>query len=404
MAAAPSTPDQVPGYPLFGDNIMNRIVKSLSSTVALVACGPAACLDAGDAAIEMFSKPLDGTQRIIRFEDAQRSWAKELEHRVREGARAAGLVGEMLGYHLGTGGKRLRALLPVWACTNLGGRPEEALDIGAGLELLHNATLVHDDLQDGDRYRRGQPTVWHRWGSAQAINAGDALVFQGIGCILRAPAGRGAADAACHALIRATEGQTMEFQLQLPASNPDALPPTEENWKAMALRKTGALLGACVQAGAIAARSNAATVASVGEHGEALGLLFQVQDDYLDLVGDKGRGARGSDLMEGKLSFPVVWAYTHAGSADVDTLRRVIGAERGQKTRAMVEDAIATLERTGALAATAEWLMEARDAALRHPFAHAVPGLAEHMLVPVAHALPMGPESMIPRSEGSRAR
>jgi geranylgeranyl pyrophosphate synthase len=339
----------------------------------------------------------------IGLEDAQLLWAEELEARVREGARAAGLVGEMVGYHVATGGKRLRALLPVWACANLGGRPEEALDIGAGLELLHNATLVHDDLQDGDRYRRGHPAVWHRWGAAQAINAGDALVFQGIGCILRAPAGRWGADTACRALVRVTEGQAMEFQLQLPATDPDALLPTDESWRAMALRKTGALVGACLQTGAIAAGSNAATVASAGDYGEALGLLFQVQDDYLDLVGDKGREARGSDLMEGKLSFPVIWAYTHAAPADVHRLRRVIEAGRPEKTQTMVEDAIVTLDRTGALTATATWLRDARDAALDHPFAPAVPGLVERMLAPVAHALETEPKSSR-RTRHARAR
>ena len=347
-------------------------------------------------AVDMFSAPLsDGQRTAIRIEDVQRCWADEIERRVRDGSRATGLVGEMVGYHVGTGGKRLRALLPIWVCVNLGGRAEAALDIGAGLELLHNATLVHDDLQDGDRYRRGRPTVWHRWGSAQAINAGDALVFQGIARILSAPAGSRAAEAACSALISVTEGQTMEFQLQLSAADPDAIAPTEEAWEAMALRKTGALLGACLQAGALAAGASAATVASAGDYGEAMGLLFQVQDDYLDLVGDKGREGPGSDLVEGKLSFPVVWAYAHAPRADVEMLRHVIGAERGEKTPTMIEDAIDTLERTGALKATAEWLVEARNAAHNHPFARVVPGLVERMLAPVAHALPGGPASGI---------
>lgn len=354
-----------------------------------------------DLAVDLFSEPIDvGERTAIRLEDAQRRWSDELERRVRDGSRATGLVGEMIEYHVGTGGKRLRALLPVWVCINLGGRPEAALDIGAGLELLHNATLVHDDLQDGDRYRRGRPTVWHRWGSAQAINVGDALVFQGIARILRAPAGWQAVEAACSALVSVIEGQTMEFQLQLPAASPDAIAPTEEAWEAMAVRKTGALLGACLRAGALAAGANAATVASAGDYGETMGLLFQVQDDYLDLVGDKGREAPGSDLMEGKLSFPVVWAYAHAPRADVETLRYVIGAERGKKTPAMIEDAIDTLERTGALKATAEWLVEARHAAHSHPFARVVPGLVERMLAPVAHALPGGPASGIVLREG----
>ncbi len=347
-------------------------------------------------AVNRFSAPIDARQpAAVRLEDVQRRWADELEGRVREGSVAAGLVGEMIEYHVGTGGKRLRALLPVWVCANLGGQAEQALDIGAGLELLHNATLVHDDLQDGDRFRRGRPTVWHRWGSAQAINAGDAIVFQGVARILQAPAGRRAAEVACSALIRVIEGQAMEFQLQLPAGDPNAIAPTEEAWEAMARRKTGALLGACLRGGALAAGAGVEAVESAGDYGEAMGLLFQVQDDYLDLVGDKGREAPGSDLVEGKLSFPIVWAYAHAAEADAAALRRVIGAERGEKTPAMIEDAIDTLERCGALRATADWLVEARHAAFSHPFARVVPGLVERMLRPVAHALPGGPASGI---------
>ena len=84
-------------------------------------------------------------------------------------------LAEMLSVHLATGGKRLRALIPSWLHTNRGGALAEVLPMAIGVELLHNATLVHDDLQDGDTHRRGEPTTWMHYGEAQAINAGDAL-------------------------------------------------------------------------------------------------------------------------------------------------------------------------------------------------------------------------------------
>ena len=108
----------------------------------------------------------------MSYEEAQLRWGAELERRLHESVSATGLVREMLSYQISCRGKRIRLLLPVWGAANLGGCPEDALDIGVGLELLHNATLAFDDLQDGDLYRRGAPTLWHRWGSAQAINAG----------------------------------------------------------------------------------------------------------------------------------------------------------------------------------------------------------------------------------------
>ena len=85
-----------------------------------------------------------------------------------EATGGAGLMSSMADYHLATGGKRLRALLPPWVCASLGAPEalETAITLGVGLELLHNGTLVHDDVQDGDALRRGEPTVWRRWSVA----------------------------------------------------------------------------------------------------------------------------------------------------------------------------------------------------------------------------------------------
>jgi geranylgeranyl pyrophosphate synthase len=323
----------------------------------------------------------------VTFDVIHQSFADEVERRLRERLMAAGLIRRMLDYHLATGGKRLRALLPVWVCINLGRDAEIAFDVGVGLELLHNATLVHDDLQDGDTHRRGRPTVWRRWGESQAINAGDALIFEAFGCIARAASGAHLVAPTAVTSMRLVEGQAMEFQLQLPLDHPDALPITMEVWQAMARAKTGALFGLCLRAGAVAAGRSEAFAEAAARYGEGLGLLFQVQDDLLDLVGNKGRARPGSDLKEGKLSFPVVLAYAYAAPDESAPIRAVLNVPREHRTWDMVDEACEALNRCGALTATATWLEHAARAATEHPLSRLVPGCVDKFVAPVGHVL-----------------
>lgn len=157
----------------------------------------------------------------------------------------------------------------------------------------------------------------------------------------------------------------------------------------MARGKTGALFAACFECGAAAAGAPPDLAAAARDHGEALGLLFQVQDDYLDLVGEKGRPL-GSDLAEGKLSFPVVWALEHAPPAARARLEAIVRTPRSATTPDLVAEGLDLLTETGALAATAARL-RAGAALLASspppPLAPLTPGLPERILAPVAHAL-----------------
>ncbi|AUX39131.1 uncharacterized protein SOCE26_005130 [Sorangium cellulosum] len=319
---------------------------------------------------------------LLDYEEVRRRYSGEVERRVME-RQGAGLVHGMTAYHLASGGKRMRALLPIWVCINLGGRAEDALDLGVGLELLHNATLIHDDIQDGDSHRRGRPAVWFQWGVAQAINAGDALIFQGIERIARSPAARQFLPFLMDALTRIAEGQAMDLDLhQRPAPAV-----TLKAWEAMARSKTGALFAACVRAGALAAGAEADVVESATTYGEDVGLLFQVQDDYLDIVGDKGRTHRGRDLMEGKLSFPVIWALEHGSAQAVAPVRALLECAREQRTLAMVDEAVDALARCGALRATAGWIRSAAQQLEIHWMAKVLPNWGWRCLAPIAHAL-----------------
>jgi geranylgeranyl pyrophosphate synthase len=319
----------------------------------------------------------------VSLEALRERFGQELEGRLRVHA-CGGLLATMLDYHLGTGGKRLRGLLPLWVCERLGGDPAAHLDLAVGLELCHNATLVHDDVQDGDEWRRGRATVMRLWGSAQAINVGAALYFEALRSLLRSPCGPRAVEVVVAAMLRVIEGQTMEFQLQLPQGTEGRLEPSLETWMRMAGGKTGALYGACLRAGAIAAGAGDARIDALGGYGEELGLLFQVQDDYLDLVGEKGRDRSGADLEEGKLSFPVVWALTHATPAASRAILGVVQAPRAKTTPEMVDRALEGLREFGALEATAAWLREARSRLEGHPEAGLLPGLVSRILEPVS--------------------
>jgi geranylgeranyl pyrophosphate synthase len=221
----------------------------------------------------------------------------------------------------------------------------------------------------------------------QAINAGDALIFAAFARMARARAAPRLLGPISETLVRLVEGQAREFQFQLSSEQRWAIAPTPREWEKMARGKTGALFAACMRAGAAAAEVSDALVESAARYGEDVGLLFQVQDDYLDLVGDKGRERRGSDLMEGKLSFPVVWAYQHADPAVIAPLRATLERRREERTWTMVDNALHALHRASALDATASWLRTAAKAASEHPMARVVPGWAARCLAPVAHAL-----------------
>lgn len=311
----------------------------------------------------------------------------QVDERLFAAVAGDGLLERAARYHLGTGGKRLRALLPIWVCEGLGGRGEDAVPLGVGFELLHNATLVHDDLQDGDAFRRGAPAVWTRWGAAQAINVGNALFFRGLEAMREAPCGPALFPSAFAAMLEIVAGQALEFQLQLPRADPDHVPATLASWTRMASGKTAALFAVCVAAGVRAAGGDAGACDAGADFGRRLGLLFQVQDDLLDLVGDKGRDQRATDIAEGKVSYPVAWVADHHRGVEAERLLAIVGAPRAETSPAMIAEALELLQRLGAIDATARYVREEAARASADPLGPALPGLVARVLEPVRHAL-----------------
>ncbi len=255
---------------------------------------------------------------------------------------------EMLDFHFRTGGKRLRPLLTFAVAQTAAGRPLHDLctPYALAVELIHNATLIHDDLQDGDRTRRGAPTLWHKYSPAQAINCGDAWFFVPQLLVQDAPYAPALKLELLDLLQRKTfaviEGQSQEFALKEKFAAGAEI--SRVAYLEMVEGKTSALFLMPLLGGALIA--GASQIQELQQAAVALGRAFQIQDDLLDLWGDKGRGQSGSDIAEGKLSYPLVLLLAEAG-AEQARLKQIILAPREHTSAADVAWVIALMEERG---------------------------------------------------------
>lgn len=286
------------------------------------------------------------TDRLLRMSEPNDDITnvEALMHAVATGARLDWL-GSIVSEHLASGGKRIRARLALAACRALGVDSEDALVWAAACELLHNATLVHDDLQDGDRVRRGNPTTWAQYGAAQAINAGDLLLMLPFIVLERMrcdPAVRWRLALAIARMAEQTvRGQAAELELR------DQWRLDREAYDRAAEGKTAGLLALPVVGAAILAGRDA-DATWLAEHFGNIGLLFQLQDDLVDLYGDKGRGERGADLREGKISALVV-EHVRLRPDDRDWLVGVLSASREETRLSEIHAAASRFVESGAV-------------------------------------------------------
>jgi len=248
-------------------------------------------------------------------------------------ALAASLEGEaalrpILAYHVGLAdergrpanavGKLLRPSLVLFVAQQLGASLERALPAAVGLELIHNFSLIHDDIQDGDRTRRGRPTVWAAWGVNEAINAGDLMQALAVHEALQS--GPVAASLLLNATAAMIEGQSMDLGFE---TRTVAL----DQYLRMIDGKTGALIVAAFQLGGAVADADDATQAVLRRLGRAVGRAFQIQDDLLGIWGDAlvvGK-PNASDIRRRKKSYPTVLAFERANGDDRATLQQIYG-------------------------------------------------------------------------------
>jgi geranylgeranyl diphosphate synthase, type I len=266
---------------------------------------------------------------------------------------------QIMEYHLGwrdehlapasaSPGKLTRPTLSVLACVALGGDVRHALPLAAAIQLLHDFTLIHDDIEDHSAQRRGRTTVWKLWGEELAINVGDgmfAVAHRALYGLRRA----GVAPATVLAVVedfeetilRIVEGQHLDM------TGEGRFDISEDRYLAMIGGKTAALIAAATRLGARLATDDARSVGAMSDFGQALGLAFQMHDDLLDIWGDpqKTGKPRAADLVQRKMSLPMVYSYARAGD-DRSAIERIY--RQSEVNEEDIDTLLAILERTEA--------------------------------------------------------
>lgn len=255
-------------------------------------------------------------------------------------------LGAIVQEHLFANGKGLRGRLAMSALDALGANPCHRVPWAAACELLHNATLIHDDVQDGDVWRRGHYAVWVRHGKAQAINAGDLLLMLPYIALEHLDTDDATRWRLSRAIARRAEktvrGQSHEMSL---------LGTKQWTWPAYvaaASGKTSALFALPVEGAALLAGRDPVEAECVADCFEDVGLLFQMQDDVIDLYGDKGRCAPGNDIREGCVSALVVEHLTRHPE-DEEEVITILARDRDDTTDADVAMLTRRFQEGGAL-------------------------------------------------------
>ena len=293
--------------------------------------------------------------------------------------------------HLETGGKRLRARLALAATQSLGGDPVKSVAWAAACELLHNATLVHDDLQDGDRTRRGKPAAWVTHGMAQAINAGDLMWVCPYLAIQHVDVQDSLKWHLCQLLANraamVVRGQATEMSLA--AEDNTGL----SSYLRAIEGKTSALFELPVHGAALVAGRGLEGAQTISAPFGTVGMLFQMQDDVLDLFGDKGRDEIGADLREGKISALVV-EHLRLHPEDSEGLLELLSLPRDGTPTDRIEETISAFRDGGALLGVCNRIRGMADDATGSSCLEAEPALRDLLgrmvdliLTPISHVL-----------------
>jgi geranylgeranyl diphosphate synthase, type I len=288
-----------------------------------------------------------------------------------EDARTTELY-RMVRYHLGLDGdskrgKRIRPLLGLLAYQSIAGDHRAALPGAAAVEMGHNFSLVHDDIEDGGTERRHRPALWTVAGVPQAINTGDTL-FTLSRLALHRLSDLGFPDRTVLALMRLydetclalCEGQFMDIWTS-----------EHDEWRSVDYyfdvigRKTASLIAGSVQAGAMLATDDQGVIGAYRRFGWGLGIAFQLNDDLLGIWGDEAAtGKEPSDIEARKKTLPLIYALEHAGGSDLDRLRQILQAAGHTPSAEEVAEARAIVERVGAREYTRDRARAYRDEAI----------------------------------------
>ena len=266
-----------------------------------------------------------------------------------------GGLSEVFWYQMDTGGKRLRGILPMIVYEAFGGDPADVVPFSAALELLHNATVVQMDTANRQRARRGRDTVWVRYGVDRAACCVDGMMFAAMGCIvrLRRPP----------AVVRRLSALVSSQMLEIVRAHTNAVRsldgvPTEEDERiALARERTGGLFALSITGGAIMAEANEDMVTRLREIGGHFGVIFQVQDELLSIVGGFARYARGAAIVDSIGGILYGHCLRHCNRAERAELEGILKLGRSQTTPDDIRRAISLMRQKGSLAYGADLMV-----------------------------------------------
>ncbi|OHB18794.1 MAG: hypothetical protein A2854_02920 [Parcubacteria group bacterium RIFCSPHIGHO2_01_FULL_56_18] len=297
----------------------------------------------------------------------------------------AGRMYQMLRYFMGyidaefkpssiESGKRFRPALLLLIADGYGVR-DKTLAAAVAIELFHNFTLIHDDVEDHDEFRRNRPTVWKLWGINHAINAGDAQSLLASEWALHAGE-KAQKPELTHALIAAfievIEGQYLDFELaSAPLDTPNV---NEEGYLQMIEKKSGVLVRVSAEAAGIAAGKDTKEIKLLREYGTYLGMAYQMADDYRSVWTTQQITGKDtcSDIREHKRTLPFLYAYEEAKGDAQERLRQLYSLDR-QLAEEEIQEVIAILDVTSARSRVEEKVRE---------YAARAKQAAEHLTLP----------------------
>jgi octaprenyl-diphosphate synthase len=229
------------------------------------------------------------------------------------------LIQEMGGYIASAGGKRLRPMLLLLAARLAGYRGPRSIRLACAVELLHTATLIHDDVVDQAPLRRGQPSVNAQWGDDASVLVGDHLYSKSFAMLVR-DNDRGVMDTLARATVSMTEAEVLQLERKRAGVT------SEEDYVRIITQKTASFICACCRIGALLGGVSGEQVEALTRYGLDVGVAFQISDDSLDFVADQDRlgKAIGADLREGKRTLPLIAMLERASAADAERVRTML--------------------------------------------------------------------------------
>jgi geranylgeranyl diphosphate synthase type I len=251
-------------------------------------------------------------------------------------------------YLIEHGGKRLRPYMVIKSCQIVGGNKKQAMAAAAAVEMVHNFTLVHDDIMDNDEMRHGVPTVHMQFGMPVGILAGDLLFSRAFETISNPYFGKTASiglnlvSTLAKACTDVCEGQTLDINMAKSSKIP-----SEDQYIKMIEKKTSSLFVASCAMGAISADKNDTDVKRLSTFGRNLGIAFQIIDDLIGVTGDPKITKKpvGNDIREGKKSLPILMAIKKASKQERRIILKAFGNHTASKTE--VQKAVATIASLG---------------------------------------------------------